>query len=86
MSQAICKCQQHSVTVGNDREYCREPDHYWQMFIWSLKPACEKRLFLMHSEEREDRNSLQLFKELIRPELFKGKMKAPNQVFLTWLG
>lgn len=40
----------------------------------------------MHSEEREDRNSLQLFKKLIRPELFKGKMKAPNQVFLTWLG
>lgn len=43
MSQAIGKCQQRSVTVGNDQEYCRESDHYWQMFSWSLKPACEKR-------------------------------------------
>lgn len=68
MSQTICKCQQRSVTVGNDQKYCRQSDYYWQMSSWSLKPVHER-------EERQEIHSSWL-KQRFSPELFKGQMKT----------
>lgn len=60
MSQIIFKCQQHSVTVGNDQKHYRQSDYYWQMSSWSLKPVCEKRFLKCAEEKGKTGNSLQM--------------------------